>query len=202
MDSFSFLERPLSGDPKPVYVVHGDEDCLKRQVLTALRTFVLGSAEDTLGLSAHPGDTATYAAVRDELETLPFLSPRRLVVVENADPFVTRERARLEKYVGRPAAAGVLGLDVQARPADTPLAKPPGRAAPLVWTAPAARPPAAGGPGDRPPAAPPPPRGGRGGGGGGGCRRPPAATRSSSCATSAAGGWTGCTTGWWRQTWG
>src|SRR5947208_6155535 len=123
MDSFSFLERPPRGDPKPVYVVHGDEDFLKRQVITALRAFVLGSAEDTLGLSAHPGDTATYAAVHDELETLPFLSPRRLVIVENADPFVTLHRARLEKYVAQPASAGVLVLDVKLWPANTRLAK-------------------------------------------------------------------------------
>src|SRR4051812_2195201 len=106
MDSFSFLERTPRGDPKPVYVVHGDEDFLKRQVLTALRAFVLGSTDNTLGLSAHPGDKATFAAVRDELETLPFLSPRRLVIVENADPFVTQYRAQLEKYVAQPATAG------------------------------------------------------------------------------------------------
>lgn len=123
MDSFSFLERASRGDPKPVYVVHGDEDFLKRQVLLALRTLVLGSAEDTLGLSTHPGDRATYAAVRDELETLPFLSPRRLVVIENADPFITLHRSQLEKYVAQPASAGVLVLDVKSWPANTRLAK-------------------------------------------------------------------------------
>src|SRR5438045_2484010 len=98
MDSLTFLERAGRAKPQPVYVLHGDEPFLKRQVLAALRTLVLGPDAEDFALSTHPGDKATYAAVRDELETLPFLAPRRLVVVENADPFVTRERARLEKY--------------------------------------------------------------------------------------------------------
>jgi DNA polymerase-3 subunit delta len=122
MDSLTFLKQKAKGAPQPVYVLHGDEAFLKRQVLAALKTLVLGP-EEGFGLSAHPGDKATYAAVHDELETLPFLSPRRLVVVDNADPFVTRERQRLEKYVARPSATGVLVLDVNAWPANTKLAK-------------------------------------------------------------------------------
>jgi len=45
------------------------------------------------------------------------------VIVENADPFVTLHRARLEKYVAEPASAGVLVLDVKLWPANTRLAK-------------------------------------------------------------------------------
>ena len=39
-------------------------------------------------------NTATFAAVHNELSTLPFLAPRRLVVVENAEPFVQEYRQR------------------------------------------------------------------------------------------------------------
>lgn len=122
MDSLTFLERGPKTS-QPVYVLHGDEDFLKRQVLVALRRLVLGSDDDAFGLSTHAGDKAAFAAVRDELDTLPFLSPRRLVVVEGADPFVTRHRAALEKYVADPAANGVLILDVKTWPANTRLAK-------------------------------------------------------------------------------
>jgi DNA polymerase III subunit delta len=122
MDSLTFLKQKHRGAPQPVYVLHGDEAFLKRQVLAALKALVLGS-EEGFGLSSHPGDKATYATVHDELETLPFLSPRRLVVVDSADPFVTRERQRLEKYVAKPCATGVLVLDVNAWPANTKLAK-------------------------------------------------------------------------------
>src|SRR3954471_12668271 len=122
MDGLEFLERP-GKKVQPAYVVHGDEDFLKRQVLAALRTLVLGPGGDGFALSHHPGDKATFAAVRDELDPLPFLSARRLVVVDAADPFVTRERARLEKYVAEPSATGVLVLDVQSWRGGTRLAK-------------------------------------------------------------------------------
>ena len=46
----------------------------------------------------------------------------RMIIVENADPFVTRERARLEKFVaelGDRPATGVLVLEVASWPANT-----------------------------------------------------------------------------------
>jgi len=91
--------------------------------LAALRERVLGGEPDAFGLSSHEGDKADFAAIRGELETLPFLSPRRLVVVDKADPFVTRHRAALEKYVSNPASTGILVLDVASWPANTKLAK-------------------------------------------------------------------------------
>jgi DNA polymerase-3 subunit delta len=123
MDSLTFLERSSQQEPQPIYVLHGDEDFLKRQVLRALRTVLLGSEDEAFGLSTHAGDKATLAAVHNELETVPFLSPRRLVIVESADPFVTRHRAALEKYAGQPLTTGVLVLDVRTWPANTKLAK-------------------------------------------------------------------------------
>ena len=123
MDSLSFLERAPQGEPRFVYVLHGDEDFLKRQVLVALREHILGADVDSFGLSTHDGDKAEFAVVRGELETLPFLSPRRLVVIDKADPFVTRNRAALEKYVAKPASTGILVLDVASWPSNTKLAK-------------------------------------------------------------------------------
>lgn len=126
MESLDFLESSGRGKLQPVYVLHGDEDFLKRQVLGALRKRVFGAEGDDFGLSTHAGETATFAAVCDELETLPFLGPRRLVVVENADPFVTHHRAVLEKYVTgleKREPAGVLVLVVKTWPANTRLAK-------------------------------------------------------------------------------
>jgi DNA polymerase-3 subunit delta len=123
MDSTAFLERAGRLKQRPVYAVHGDEDFLKRQVLNALRSLVLGDDDNAFGLSTHAGDKATFAAVRDELATIPFLTPRRLVIVENADPFVSQFRTQLEKYVAEPSATGILVLDVKAWPANTRLAK-------------------------------------------------------------------------------
>jgi DNA polymerase-3 subunit delta len=123
MDSLAFLEATGDPKPQPVYVLYGDEDFLKHLVLSRLRSSILGSSGEDFGLSVHDGDKAVFAAVHDELETLPFLAPRRLVVIDNADPFVTRYRAALEKYVAQPAASGILVLVVKSWPSNTRLAK-------------------------------------------------------------------------------
>src|SRR5689334_11624689 len=123
MDSLTFLERAAKAKPQPVYVVTGEEDFLKRQVIAALKKLVVGDADDSFCLSAYAGDKLDFATVRDDLSTLPFLGPRRLVIVEAADPFVTQYRAALEKYVAQPAASGVLVLDVKSWPSTTRLAK-------------------------------------------------------------------------------
>jgi DNA polymerase-3 subunit delta len=47
----------------------------------------------------------------------------RLVIVEEADPFVTEYRAELGDYVAKPAKGGVLVLDVKTWPGNTRLAK-------------------------------------------------------------------------------
>jgi DNA polymerase-3 subunit delta len=131
----TFLERAARLPVQPVYVVHGDDDFLKRQVLDALRGTILGEDGD-LGLSTMAGERATFAEVRDELDTLPLLGQRRLVVVEGADPFVTEHRAALEKYVGKPSSRGVLILDVKSWPSNTRLAKLLGNEGTLVCNAP------------------------------------------------------------------
>lgn len=138
MDSLTYLESAGKAAPQPLYVLHGDEDFLKRQVLRALRQRLFGGADNEFSFSSHAGDKASFAEVFDELDTMPFLSPCRLVVVDNADPFVTKHRSTLEKYVGQPAKRGVLVLDVKTWPANTRLAKLVNDAATITCKAPAA----------------------------------------------------------------
>jgi DNA polymerase-3 subunit delta len=121
MDALAFLEKPRR---QRLFVVYGDEDFLRRLVLEVLRPLVLGKGEeDGLSYSAHPGDTATFATVMDELQTVPFFGDCRLVVVDNADPFVTRYRAALEKAIANLPSTGVLVLDVKSWTRTTRLAK-------------------------------------------------------------------------------
>jgi DNA polymerase-3 subunit delta len=141
MDSLAFLDKAGKIKLQPVWAVHGDEAFLRRRVLAVLRTVLLGPDDDGMGLSVHAGDKAVWAAVHDDLQTLPFLSPRRLVVVENADPFVSRERSRLERYIGDhpPGSAppsGILVLELNSLPATTRLAKLLGDAGAIVCKAP------------------------------------------------------------------
>src|SRR5262245_16848793 len=123
MDSQQFLEQIPKSVPQPVYVLFGDEDFLKREALAAIRRHVVGDDPDPLAYTALPGEQAKFAAVVDELSTLPFLCQRRLVVIEDADKFVSEARAKLEKYVTAPSATGTLVLVVKSWPATTKLAK-------------------------------------------------------------------------------
>ena len=82
MDSLTFLERAGKAQVAPAYVLHGDEDFLKRQVFLALRRLVLSGEENEFGLSQHDGEKATLAAVRDELATA-----KKLVEVAKAAGF-------------------------------------------------------------------------------------------------------------------
>lgn len=123
MDSFSFLDRVDRLKPQPIYVLHGDESFLKRQALKALKTLILGPDPDSFAFSTYLGDKVRFGTVRDELTTLPLLNPRRMVVIDNADPFVTEERKKLEKYVAEPSPTGVLVLDVASWTSTTNLAK-------------------------------------------------------------------------------
>ena len=78
------------------------------------RARALGPDSDDQSVATHAGDKATFAAVYDELQTVPFFAPRRIVVVEGADPFVTRFRSQLEKNIDKLPPSGVLVLDVKA----------------------------------------------------------------------------------------
>jgi DNA polymerase-3 subunit delta len=62
--------------------------------------------------------------VFDELSTVAlFGGGGRLVIVDDADEFVSRNRPALEDYAARPSHAGVLALVVDAWPSNTRLAK-------------------------------------------------------------------------------
>src|SRR5437868_2648155 len=123
MDALSFLEQPPKGGALAIYVVHGDEAFLKRQVLEALRQRILGDGDEGFALSRHSGDIVSYADVMADVQTVPFLSPRRLVIVDAADAFVSKYRGHLEKYLARPSPTGTLVLEVKSWPSNTRLAK-------------------------------------------------------------------------------
>ena len=54
---------------------------------------------------------------------LPFFSKRRVVIVDEADPFVTKYRKELEAHVASPSGAGVLILMLKSWPSNTKLYK-------------------------------------------------------------------------------
>ncbi|MCL2329813.1 MAG: DNA polymerase III subunit delta [Phycisphaerae bacterium] len=109
----------------PIYAVAGAEPFLKRQAMTRIIDDVLGDADRTLAMSEYDGSSgsAELSSVLDDLRTLPFLTDRRLVLLRDADKFITQHRDALETYAANPSETGVLLIECKTMPATTRLAK-------------------------------------------------------------------------------
>ena len=135
MDALAFLDKAKVA-PQPIYVLAGTERFLKRLVLAKIQRLVLGDAEDDFARAIYEGDSTPLAAVLDDVRTAPFLGGSRLVIVADADAFVTQHREALERYVAKPAPTGVLVLDVKSWKSNTRLAKAVPEAATIKCEAP------------------------------------------------------------------
>jgi DNA polymerase III subunit delta len=123
MRAFAWLRDTSPRPLKPVYVIFGDDVYLRREAARGIIDLALGDQADEMAVSRFDGKTSTLADVLDELRTLSFFARRRVVIVEEADPFITKYRAELETYVQAPAKSGVLVLLVKSFPSNTRLAK-------------------------------------------------------------------------------
>ena len=114
------------GDYKPVGVcaVVGDDAFIKHEVRRALTHTILGNGTDSLGAEVLEGKTTELRDVLDALsERSLFGGDERVVVIEDADPFVKLYREQLEAIVEKPPAGTVLILEVTSWPGNTRLAK-------------------------------------------------------------------------------
>lgn len=136
MDALAFLDSVAKAKRLPVYALVGDEDFLKRRCRDAIIKLAIGDGDPDFAVSAYPGDKLDFSTVRNDLDTLAFLAPARVVIVEQADPFVTEHREALERYAAAPSKVGVLVLDVKTFPETTKLAKALPDAAKLACKAP------------------------------------------------------------------
>ncbi len=124
LSALDFLSAPDRHPARPVCVVFGEETFLRRQVLMRLRGAVLAGGDADFSLAVFEGRSATVADVLEELSTVAmFGGGTRLVVVEDADEFITRYRSELEDYVARPRITGVLVLEAKSFPSNTRLYK-------------------------------------------------------------------------------
>jgi len=123
MDALALLAKPKLLARHPVYVLSGEEDFLKRRCREAIVDFVLGQEDPDFALSTYPGEKLDISTVLNDLDTVAFLASVRVIVVEQADPFVAAHREALERYLAKPSKIGVLLLEVKSFPETTKLAK-------------------------------------------------------------------------------
>jgi len=124
ISAFEFLAKsPLTNVP-PVCVLFGDEPLLKREALDRIRSAELPEEDAELSLTKFDGREAELREALDELATVSmFGGGRRMVVVEEADEFVSAHRPELEDYCDKPRKVSVLVLVLDSWPATTRLYK-------------------------------------------------------------------------------
>lgn len=120
MHAVEFLKQNPAEIP-PVCVLSGGQRHLKQSVLAILKKMVIN--DDETSLTSFAAKDADLQTVTDELRTISMWSDRRLVIVEDADEFVTKYRGGLEKYVEKPAKKSVFVLAVKTWAKTTRLAK-------------------------------------------------------------------------------
>lgn len=122
--ALDFLARPDAFSPGCACAVTGDDAYLKSAALLALRGLALKNDQAEFALTTMTGREAAIADVIDALANVSLFGDGcRLVVIEDADSFVTSFRSELEAYVARPYQNSVLVLEVKTWPANTRLAK-------------------------------------------------------------------------------
>jgi len=110
-------------EPKPVFVLHGNDEYLKAGYRRKIIDSLLGANDRETSLVEYDEGVPEFSAVLDNLRTLPFLASRRVVVIRGADPFVTANRDKLESYFDNPSEHGSLVLSVKSWNKNTKLAK-------------------------------------------------------------------------------
>ena len=107
---------------KSVYVLNGKDAHLLQSAKKDLITKILNGADPQLCLSEFDS-SVELSTVLDELRTLPFLAPHRLVIISDASSFITANRSAIEKYLQSPSSTGTLVLVVSTWNKSTKLAK-------------------------------------------------------------------------------
>jgi len=107
-DFMRHLEREA---PLPAYAIVGEEEFARGQCLRALRQALLREADPEMALSQYEGsEVAEPTDLISELRTPAFLAPRRVVIVENAEPFLAKARDLVANYLAKPASTSTLVL--------------------------------------------------------------------------------------------
>ncbi|HNX27268.1 MAG TPA: DNA polymerase III subunit delta [Phycisphaerae bacterium] len=94
---------------KPVYAIVGEDAFLKSQARQNIISAAIGDADPQMCVVQYDPEVE-LATVLDELRTMPFLAPHRVVVVCEAEAFVAANRDGLQKYLEKPSSGGTLVL--------------------------------------------------------------------------------------------
>ena len=94
------------------YVIFGEDPFLVARESEKLLDSVLDAEHRAMALYEPKAEEAQISNVLDELRTLPFLAPKRVVLIKGAEPFIKANAEYLENYLDDPSPSGILILTV------------------------------------------------------------------------------------------
>lgn len=94
----------------PIYLLHGDEPYLIQQALNYLKVCALHGGAADFNFTSYYAADAEISRVRDEVETLPMMSSRRVVVLREIQDLTDKEWSELESLIEAPVETSVFIL--------------------------------------------------------------------------------------------
>ena len=107
------LKRIGRGEVAPVYYLYGEEDLLREEALKALLDALVQAGGLGFDLESMPGGTAVAEGILASLQTPPFLAPRRVVLIRDADQLETATLQGLAAYLEDPVESGCLVMEAK-----------------------------------------------------------------------------------------
>jgi len=106
-----------------IFIIAGkDASMLDAECQQLIKTLLKPEQKATCLFDADPNKTSA-CEIFDELRTLPFLAEKRVVLVKNADKFISNNREILEKYFDNPSSTGIFIMTVNSWDSRTRLSK-------------------------------------------------------------------------------
>lgn len=106
-----------------VYVIAGEDESLVNLCCQQLLDKLIEPSQRATGVFDAEPSRVSISEILDELRTIPFLTDKRVVLIRQADKFISQNRELLEKYFDSPCPTGVLILTVGRWDTRTRLAK-------------------------------------------------------------------------------
>jgi DNA polymerase III subunit delta len=104
---------------KPVYALIGSDALMQQEALAAILRELPADAQR----SDYDGETAELAQILDELRSFALFGSGKVVVVRNAEPFISRFRSQMEEYVSKPSESATLVLRFSSLPSNQRIYK-------------------------------------------------------------------------------
>jgi DNA polymerase-3 subunit delta len=101
MDVKSATKAIRSGETAPIYVLYGTEKYQIQQFTEMLKTHVIEEEHRDFAVIPYDLSETPIEAVVEEAETVPFLVPRKLIIVRDTSLFTAGKESKIEHQVDR-----------------------------------------------------------------------------------------------------